>query len=210
MNSLDKYLQERAEYFYPEDKIINEDNAVEEPLIDSDIDVIDGIYGDEIIVEIIPNNSDPILDSSEFMYTNSEMQAIYSQGKGFELTSNQDLYEVVKLVKDFCDRHQYQRDMTWRVDIANRKAIFTFMLGDQKSKDENEFFLQGVNQYIMSDLYRRFGNLYNVNSEYTRDGEGGILMKMVVEKKPGEKRKLLKKVDTIEPNQELGSSIFTT
>jgi hypothetical protein len=134
-----------------------------------------------INVEKIPDNSDPIGDVDDFK-PNSEMQKFYARGSGLDITDNQDLYEVVKMVKDMTDKHLYARDMTWKVDIANRKATFSFISGENEDDVVNEFFLQGVQQYIITEILRKFGPLYKIDSDFLKNKDGRNVMKLVVQK----------------------------
>lgn len=190
MGILEEYLKEREEYFFHEESEEPED-SLEEPIEDYGLDFVDDetFTTNEIDVDEVPDNSDPILDADEFLKPNAETLEIYAKGKGFDLTDNQDLYEVVKLVKDMTDKHLYMKDMTWKVDIKNRKAIFTFRLGEDEELDQNDFFLQGVEKYIISEMWRKYGPLYDVNAEFLKDAKGRDVMKLAVEKDDNEERK---------------------
>jgi hypothetical protein len=194
-----EYLREKEEYFYPEEEKEEQENSVEvEEGYGLDfVDDYDEFRAKYINVKEIPDNSDSVLDASEFM-PNSKMQDIYTHGKGFDVTDNQDFYEVVKLVKDMMDKHLFQRDLTWRVDIAHRKAKFTFKLAEQMSKEADDFFLQGVQQYVMQQMTRKFGPLYTIDTEFLKDN-GKIIMEMTVQKKESEGRKILGKIDMSTP-----------
>lgn len=190
--SLLKYLKEREEYFYPEEEREELEDEMEEPEDDYGLDFVDDetFNAEEIEVEEIPDNSDPVLDASEFM-PNSELQRIYSKGKGLDITDNQDLYEVIKLVKDMTDKHLYMRDMTWKVDIANRKANFTFKVDSVNSDD---FFLKGIQQYVVQEIFKKFGPLYKVDTKYLKDNKGNSIMELKVEKEEDTERRDLKKM----------------
>jgi len=182
---IESYIKEREKYFYPEededstDEIEEPEDALEEPEDDYGLDFVDDetFPAPVMDVEEIPDNSDPILNADEFMYSNSEPQNYYSRGKGFDLTDNSELYEIIKLVKDLTDRHFYIKNMTWKVNIAHREAEFVFKLRD--GDDSNEFFLNGVREFISSEVVRVFGQRYSIDTSYLNDS-GHDVMKVVV------------------------------
>ena len=201
MGILEEYLNEREEYFYPEAEEIEAEepeDAMDEPLEDYGNDFVDDekFYADHIAVKEIPDNSDPILDADEFMKPNAEILNMYSKGQGFDLTDNSDLYEVVKLVKDMTDKHLYMRNMKWKVDIAHRQAKFTFSLGDEMSKEADDFFLQGVQNYVMKEMVQKFGPVYKLDTKFSKDNKGRT-MEMTIEKEDDEERMDMRKL----PNQ---------
>jgi len=189
------------EYYLREDLEEPED-SVEEPEDDYGLDFVDDekFTTDEIEVEEIPDLSDPILNADEFMKSNSEVMSHYAKGKGFEVIDNQDLYEVVKTVKDMTDKHLYFRDMTWKVNIDHGKAKFIFKIGDDESANENDFFLQGVKRYVISELWKKYGPLYDVDTEFSKDVEGKDLMILTVDKNEEERRKRLEKIPAGAPD----------
>ncbi len=175
MNSIDNYLNEREEYFFPKSE---EEKELE----------LEEQYNDDDFVMKFPvieeDSSSPILDPEDFRKSNTEPMTYYAKGNGFDLTDNSDLYEVVKLVKDMVDRHLYMRDLTWKVDIAHRKAVFVFTLGNLYYEDEvDDFFLQGVQQYVTGDMMKRYGSLYNIDSEFSKNGTGQNIMTLTVKKR---------------------------
>jgi len=181
MDLLLEYLKDKEEELYPEEP----EDAVEEPEDDYGLDFVDDatFVSPVLDVEETPDNSDPVLDADEFMYSNSDPLSYYSRGNGINLADNSDLYEVIKLVKDVTDKHLYMRDMTWKVNIANRSANFIFRLGDEDDTDTNGFFLQGVQQYIVSELWKRYGPFYDVNAEFLKNDNGADIMNLTVKRK---------------------------
>lgn len=190
------------EKYYLSEDIEEPEDSVEEPEDDYGLDFVDDekFTTDEIEVEEIPDLSDPILNADEFMKSNSEVMSHYANGKGFEVIDNQDLYEVVKTVKDMTDKHLYFRDMTWKVNMDHSKAKFIFKIGDDESSNENDFFLQGVKRYVISELWNKYGPLYDVDTEFSNDIDGRKLMILTVEKNEKERRKRIEKISTSVPN----------
>jgi hypothetical protein len=177
MDKILKYLTEKKQEFFPEEE---PEDSVAELEDDYGLDFIDDedFITDEIEVEKIPDNSDPILNADEFMNSNSKLMSLYADGKGFNLTDNLDLYEVIKLVKDLTDKHFYFKDLVWKADIANRKVVITFKLGN--GKEENDFFLQGVKQYILTQIFKKFGSVYTIDTEFLKNTEKQDIMKLTV------------------------------
>ena len=131
------------------------------------------------------------------MYSNTDNQTFYARGNGADIPDNQDFYEVVKLVKDMTDRHLYMRDMTWKVDIARRKAVFTFTVGETEEDIEvNDFFLQGIQQHLLSSMWKQFGAFYKIDTKFVKDNDGRNIMRLEVKKDKDEERKELKKIQS--------------
>jgi hypothetical protein len=153
MSKLLNYLKEKQYFFYEEDDIEEPEDSVEEPEFDYDLNTE---VEEEIPIEVegIPNNSDQVPNTSDFMYSNSEPLTYYARGNGFDLTDNQDFYEVIKLIKDFVDRNVFAKNMTWKADIKNRKLQISFTVGDGSETDE--FFFDGLRMYILSKVKARF------------------------------------------------------
>ena len=196
MDFLKHYLKEED----VDDEFIQEEpeDAIQEPEEDYGLDFVDDeeFNAPQLNVQQTPDNSDPILNADEFMYSNSEPQSYYAKGSGFDLADNQDLYEVIKSVKDLTDRHLYVRDMTWKVNVAHRKAVFSFKLGENEDENEagNDFFFEGIQQHLMTQLFNKFGPLYKIETEKSKDNDGQFIMKMTVEKDDKEERRELKQV----------------
>ncbi|MFW6312143.1 MAG: hypothetical protein ACOC1K_07910 [Nanoarchaeota archaeon] len=187
MESVFKYLKEREEYFFNEDL-----SNLENPQNNYGLGFIDNEFNaEEIPVDKVPDTSVIVRGIDDLMNPDSELQSKYSDGKLINISDNQEFYEVVKLVKDMTDRHIYMRDMTWSVNIADNKAIFTFKLDKVDSKED--YFLEGIKQYVISKLFMNFGNLFDVDSESLKDANERSIMKIIVEKKK-DNRKRLKKI----------------
>ncbi|MFW6282044.1 MAG: hypothetical protein ACOC1O_04550 [bacterium] len=187
MNELLDYLKEREEYFFekeePEDSIEEPEDSVEDE--DYGLDFVDDeeFFVDEIDVEEIPDNSDPILNADEFIKSNSDIMDFYSKGKGFDLTDNLELYEVVKMVKDLLDKHLFQEDVTWKVDIANRKAIFTFKI----KGDNNKYFLHRIQYYVINKISVKFSNVFDIKTKLINNSFGNEnVMIMIINEKEKE------------------------
>lgn len=189
MDFLKHYLKEDEEIEEPED-------SIQEPEEDYGLDFIDDENFDapNIDVEEIPDNSDATLDADEFLYGNSQLISYYSKGNGFKLNDNQDYYEVIKMVKDMTDKHFYHRDMVWKVDVAHNKAVFQFKLGKSENLEQNNFFLSGIQQYILTGLLKKFGDSYKIDTEFSKSLDGQDVMTVKVEK--DKKQKELKQIST--------------
>jgi hypothetical protein len=143
MENVLKYLNEKQKYFYPEEnkKIIYE--------------------------EEIPNNSDPILNADEFMYSNSEIHDYYSKGSGFRVNDSQDFLEVIKLIKDLTDKHLFLKNMTWKADVKSKKLIVSFSVSEEENSDEvDNFFFNSIQQNLVANLLRKFDSLFKIDTEF--------------------------------------------
>ena len=195
---IEKYLREKEIEFYPEEEKEEPEDSIVEPEEDYGLDFMDNSFdSEEIEVEEIPDNSDPILNADEFMYSNTDNQTFYARGNGSDIPDNQDFYEVIKLVKDMTDKHIYVRDMVWKVDIIRRRAIFNFTVGDdEESIEVNDFFLQGIQQHLLRNMWKQFGALYKIDTKFVKDNEGRDMMRIEVYKDDeDEERKELKPIE---------------
>lgn len=171
------YLKEKEEYFFQEDE--PEDS---EP--DYNLDFVnDKIPEEEIEVEEIPDNSDKVHKSDDFMYSNSDAVSYYSKGNGFKVNDNQEFYEVIKLVKDVTDKHLYVRNLKWKSNIKDKKVEFDFILGDDVSnKDSNDFFMNGIEQHLMLNIFKKFGSIFIMKSFFYKDSEEKNVLKITLER----------------------------
>jgi len=203
MENILQYLKEKQAEFYPEEP----EDSIEKPIEDYGLEFMDNDYpSEEIDVEEIPNNSDPTLNSDEFLYSNSDSMSFYARGNGFDIADNQDLYEIIKLVKDLTDKHLYFRDMFWKVDVARRKAVFNFILGKEVTDESDEFFLKGVQQYVTTQMIKKFGNLYMIDAKFLNNSEGQKIMKLTIERDKNEEEQEIKQLFWKNPN---GASLIS-
>lgn len=163
MENILKYLKEKDEYFFPKEL-------------------------DKIEVEEIPDNSDPILNADEFMYSNSEIHDYYSKGSGFRVNDSQDFLEIVKEIKDITDKHLFLKNMVWKADIKAKKLIVDFSIAEDIDSEElDNFFFNGVKQSLIMNLLRRFGSLYKIDSEFLRSDDKKIMRLFFTKIKDAEK-----------------------
>ena len=146
------------------------------------------------------DNSDIVLNSDDFMYSNTDAQSYYARGNGFNIEDNQEFYQVVKLVKDMTDKHIFFKDLTWKVNIAHRKAVFIFKIGNKEDNRTDDVFLQGVHQFVSLECWRRYGDLFNIGTEFTTDLDNNRVMILTVQKNEGEKEKIQKTIGTRVPD----------
>jgi len=126
-------------------------------------------------------------NADEYLYSNSEPMTYYANGNGFELTDNDQLYEIIKLVHELTDKHFFVRDLTWKANIKHRYVEFIFKLGEGDD-EADKFFLDGVHAYLNSEILKNFGPLYNVYKEPFVDSVGKNSAKITVKKKSEEEK----------------------
>jgi hypothetical protein len=132
------------------------------------------------IKDIVPQKNVDARKTDDFMYSNSEPISYYARGNGVDLTSNSDLYEIIKVVKDLTDKHFFVRDLVWKVDVKRRRAIFTFKLGN--GDEEDQYFLDGVKTYILTNVGYKMGPNYSSESELLKNEEGQLVLKLTIMK----------------------------
>jgi hypothetical protein len=131
---------------------------------------------DNINVKKEPDLSSPIGNAEDFIKSNSDVLNIYSKGKDFDLTDNQNLYEVVKLMKDILDKHLFVRDIVYKFDIKNRKLTVNIELREGY-EDGNYYFLDGFYQYIVSQINLKFGsNFFKIRKYMKKNYDGFDVM----------------------------------
>jgi len=153
MNKVKQYLQEKEMEFY------------DQPQVD----------------QKLPDNSDKPHNADDFMYSNSDMQSFYARGNGFVVNDHQPFYEVIKAIKDLTDRHFFLRDMTWKVNFLSNKATVDFSVGQEESPEADEFFFNGIQQYLMLSLFKKFGNEYKFDTKFFKNIEDRNVMRVTIE-----------------------------
>jgi hypothetical protein len=132
----------------------------------------------EDTVDIVPSPS--LRDADDFMYSNSEPMSYYARGNGFDLTSNSDLYEIVKVVKDLTDKHFFVRDLVWKANIKRREVELLFTLGTGDEADQ--FFMDGVEHYIITNIGYKLGPYYSSEKEMITGDDGQLTLKLTIKR----------------------------
>jgi hypothetical protein len=110
--------------------------------------------------------SDPLYNADEFLYSNSDIHSYYAQGKGMKIDDNVDFYEIIKIIKDYTDKHLYLKNLTWKVDQKNGRIVFVFEM-DQQDASDNLFFAS-IQQYfhqMLNNISRKFMKKFDMNFE---------------------------------------------
>lgn len=96
----------------------------------------------------------------------SPVMGIYSRGEKFEIHDNQDLYEIVKMVKDFTDKHFYAQNFKYLTEVSYRTLIIRIIQNPKKlgQGDIMDYHVSSVIQFITSNIERLFPGKYNLAS----------------------------------------------
>jgi len=124
--------------------------------------------------------SDVLKSTDDIMYSNARAMEIYGRGKRFDIADNLILYEVVKIVRDTIDKHFYQNSVKFSIQIADREAHFTFIVGKEDAK--YSYFLETLFMYITNEIYRTYGNYFNIDREEKSAGKNKVKLKIIVKK----------------------------
>lgn len=93
------------------------------------------------------------LETAEEMYGNkSPILGVYSKGEHLVISDNEQLYEIAKMIKDFTDKHFYNRNFKYGIKIAYNTLEFKVV--DDKSKPEyiRNYHLEGIIQYVLEKV----------------------------------------------------------
>lgn len=120
-------------------------------------------YHNTCNLDIISEQS-PIHNADEYLYSNSELMSHYGNAKDVNINDNSRLDEVVKLIKDIFDKHFYVQNVTWKVDVKNRRVKLSFYV--QNSDDGSDaFFLEGLVQHVLTSVARKFADTMELESK---------------------------------------------
>ena len=108
---------------------------------------------------------------------------IYGNGKDFEITDNQQLYEIVKMVKDILDKHFYAENFLYNMGVEYNKLIVKFMDEDEK-KDAisiknsmwTSYILDDIIGFIELEFNRKYPNKVKVKKEIIGEDDIRIVM----------------------------------
>ncbi len=125
---------------------------IDEEVWNPDIDQSKGHVPDDHI-----DTSDPIVIDRK-PYVPSPMLDIYGDGHKFDIFDNQNLYMIVKIIKDYVDRQIYIRDIAYKLGVKNRQVIFSMVT--QPHAPDMDYYLQNFASRIKADVVRLIGDYF--------------------------------------------------
>ena len=124
--------------------------------------------------------SDPTVSTDDYMYSNAKAMEIYGQGKRFTIEDNLMFYEVVKIVKDVIDRHYYQNQTQLYIQIKDKELVFSFLI--DKTENRYTFFIETLYMFVTTQIYRQFGNYFEISREDGVTEDNKVVLKIFVKK----------------------------
>lgn len=96
----------------------------------------------------------------------SPVMGIYSRGDRFEIHDNQDLYQIVKMVKDFTDKHFYAQNFKYLTEVSYRTLTIKIIQNPHKigQGDIMDYHISSVIQYITSTINTLFPGKYDIDT----------------------------------------------
>lgn len=177
-----RYLTEKSKDFYPDDF---EDEDLEDEMEDEEDEspygfaVADPEDTPYIESPSIPDLSVPIEDASDYVKSNSRIFDIYGSGSTLDMQDNQRIYEVIKVVKDIMDRHLFINSVQYRTNNRTKSVVFHFILTDDDDM-ANEFFLQGLLQYVTNEVNNKIGSAFDFEYDLKKNVDGFDSMVLTV------------------------------
>jgi len=153
-------------------------------------------YNTPKVFQKVSDTSDKPHGAEDYTYSNSDMQSFYSRGNGFVTDDHAEFYEAIKAVKDLTDKHLFLRNMVWKVDSDGKKIIFSFIVKKQDSDEATDFFLHGVQQHLILNLIKKFGNIYDFDSKFTKDDDENQILKLILTRNAN----IRKRADLVQAN----------
>jgi hypothetical protein len=120
--------------------------------------------------------SDFIHAQDDVMYSNADVVSYYSNGIGFDLTDNTELYEIVKLFRDIVDKHLYSNNFKYNITVKNRELKLFF---EYDKEDKHAFFLERLIDIFVTKVSIIFKNQYTFKNE-TRDSDNDTTKTVVI------------------------------
>ncbi|MEM4261312.1 MAG: hypothetical protein QXG00_08765 [Candidatus Woesearchaeota archaeon] len=124
--------------------------------------------------------SDLTPSTDDIMYANARAMDIYGQGKRFQIEDNLIYYEIVKIIREIVDKHFYQHPVHFYIQVANKEAIFTFII--EKIDAKYSYFVETLYMYVTTQIYRKFGDYFNVIREDEVEDNDSVIMRIIVRK----------------------------
>ena len=159
-------------------------------------------YDNPKVVQKVTDTSDKTRGAEDYTYSNSDMQSFYSRGNGFVTDDRSEYYEAIKAIKDLTDKHLFLRNMVWKVDNDGRKIVFSFVVTKLESDEATDFFLHGVQQHLILNLTKKLGNIYDMDSKFSKDNEDNKILKIILTRNENT-RKRLELVQAGNPNADI-------
>lgn len=125
-------------------------------------------------------DSDLNSSTDEIMYSNARALEIYGRGKRFDIEDNIILYEVVKIVREIVDKHFYQPEVRFFIQVADRQAEFTFIV--DKTDAKYSYFIETLFMFISGEIYRTYGDYFILEREDELLEDNKVKLKITVKK----------------------------
>ena len=106
----------------------------------------------------------------DLMQNKTPIVNLYGDGKGFSISDNAKLYEIVKIVKNIVDLNFYNQNVTtmsfqFSIDVKQSAVVFTLNFSDNQVEDNVADFCNGFVQNVDQLLKQKFNNTIEVSSE---------------------------------------------
>lgn len=110
---------------------------------------------------------------------------IYGNGEEFNIVDNQDLYEMVKIIKDYIDKHFYASNFKYNYAVDYNKLIF--QVENEKKNQQSSMFhyliADDMVNMIQNRIQRQYNRMYSVSKEVYDLDEDNEIIKIIISKK---------------------------
>lgn len=110
-----------------------------------------------IFLEEIVNLSDPLKSVDNLSEPNSPILSIYGRGKSFKISDESNLFDVIKIVKSYADRHPFVSSM--RYDIKMKDRYLEFYLNVEPNRRDYIYGLETIASRMKETIERRYDNI---------------------------------------------------
>lgn len=101
--------------------------------------------------------SDPLKTADELSTANAPILSVYGKGKHFKITDEANLFDVIKLIKSFADKHPFVSSM--RYDIQMQENSVRFVLTISPNRIDYVYSLETVATRMKETIEGRYTDI---------------------------------------------------
>jgi hypothetical protein len=109
---------------------------------------------------------------------------VYGSGERFDISDNEDLFQMVKMIKDMIDKHFYSSNFKYSYKVDYQTLVFE--VESQKNSQEvsmvNHLIVDDLVNMVETGISRRYQNLFKISRETCDIGEGKEIIKIIIKK----------------------------
>jgi hypothetical protein len=121
---------------------------------------------------------DTISATEEDIKSNSPILSIYGRGDHFNISDESVLFEIVKLIKGFVDRHPFITSMSYKFKMEEKSLTFNLTVnGDSMNL---RYILEGIGSNIQENIAERYPNFSATYDIILIEKESNVTLKVII------------------------------